>query len=77
MLNPHHHQTSPKSKLKKHPRVKNISEKHQLGLLLTPATDSSYSLTPAKQLSSIHGKIIKVGSATFRSNFECGNIGGV
>lgn len=70
-------QPSPKARDKKHPRIKNMSEKHKLGLLLTPSNDSAYSLAPTKQLASIHGKILKLGNATFRSNFECGNIGTV
>ena len=69
MLNTNHLQASPKDRAKKHPRMKNMSEKHKLGLLLAPSTESTYSLTPAKQIASIHGKILKVGSVTFRSNF--------
>jgi hypothetical protein len=31
----------------------------------------------AKPIHQMHGKILKIGSVTFRSNYECGHIGNV
>jgi hypothetical protein len=36
-----------------------------------------YSLNINKQIPESHGKVLKLGSVTFRSNYECGQIGSV
>lgn len=54
------------------------SEKAKLGLLEAPSLSQSiYSPNISKTIPQSYGKILKVGSATFRSNYECGHIGGV
>lgn len=46
-----------------------------MGLVLTPSTtESNYSLGAGKHIGGICSKVIRVGSATFKGNFESGSI---
>jgi hypothetical protein len=55
-----------------------VSEKAKLGLLDTSfLSESFYSPTVANYNAHTQGKILKVGTVTFRSNYEGGQIGGV
>ncbi len=46
------------------------SEKQKLGLVIEPSlTEPEYSSVTAKASNHQNGKIIKIGSATFRSNY--------
>jgi hypothetical protein len=75
----HQHIPSPVVNKSQHPRSKNLSERHKLGLQVSPLlSEPAYSTyQPSKNYVASRGKILKVGSYTFKSNFETGSIGAV
>jgi hypothetical protein len=71
-------ESPPKTVQKNNPRIQHLAERHKLGLILTPPPLADPTPHPhSKTIPKINGKILKVGSATFRSNFECGSLGEV
>jgi len=62
--------------LKKKPtRHAKPSERPRLGLL-QPATNISFCSSSSRPIPQIAGKIVKLGSVIFRSNYEGGHLGG-
>lgn len=68
----------PKNNIKNHPRMQYMAQKHKLGLITCVQAPQIVQHSQHRKVSQAPlGKIIKVGSATFRSNFESGSIGSV
>ena len=53
------------------------SEKLKLGVYPSTYLSEVYTPKVTKHFRQAYAKILKVGSATFRSNYECGHIGSV
>ena len=67
----------PKNLSKSNPRIQKMVEKHRVGLTLKPLqTEALPAPTTKREAQLSKGKTLKVGSAVFRSNFECGSLGG-
>lgn len=66
-----------KNSAKNHPRLHYLAEKHKLGLVGSLQKTESIHSRPKKEAPAAIGKIVKVGSSLFRSNFESGSLGSV